>query len=362
MWARSNTFVNIIGATADDARDIMVEGESGILSVCSPSERPLYKKSERKLLWPNGAVSLIFTADEPDRLRGKQHQKLWMDELASWRYEDAYDQAMLGLRLGSRPQGIATTTPRPIKLIRDLIADPMNVVTRGTTYDNRDNLALNFFTKIIRKYEGSRLGQQELEGLVLEDIIGAIFFPAVIDQFRVQSTPTLREICISVDPAVSNTEDSNETGIVAVGNAGLPDDGHIYVLEDNSGVYSPVEWATKVIKLYNKLEADCVVGEINNGGDLVEANLRACGFKGKYAKVSASRGKRVRAEPVATLYEVGRVHHFGVLAMLESQMTTWTPLAPDLASPDRMDALVWGVTYLTGGVAGGASIDFPEVP
>lgn len=334
--------MNLIGATADDARDIMVEGESGILAICPTAERPVYKKSARRLDWPNGAKSLIFTADEPNRLRGKQSEKLWADELCSWRYaEESWTQAMFGLRLGKKPQTVITTTPRPIKQLKDLMKDPATVVTRGSTYDNRANLAPGFFDYVITKYEGTRLGRQELTAEILEDVEGALWNWKNLDEFRVKAAPELIRIIIPIDPAVSTNPNSDETGIIPVG---LGIDGHGYVLGDSSGVYSPLGWAQKAIAQYETLKADAMVAEVNNGGDLVEANLRAAGFKGRVIKVHASRGKQTRAEPISAYYDQGKVHHVGTFAGLESQMTTWEPGVGD--SPDRVDSLVWGLTYL----------------
>lgn len=342
-WVKKYQYVNLIGATSDDARDIMIEGESGILAVCPKDERPAYVKNAAKLAWPNGATSLIFTADAPERLRGKQHMKLWEDELAAWRYPEAHTQAMLGMRLGDNPQTVITTTPKPTKEIKDLIADKATVVTRGSTYDNRENLADAFFAEVIKRYEGTRLGRQELNAELLEDIEGALWKWSLIDQYRVQKIePSLLvRIVIPIDPAVSANENSDETGIIPVG---LGVDGHGYVLGDASGIYSPLAWANKAIAQYDTLKADCIVAEVNNGGDLVEANLRAAGFKGRVLKVHASRGKQTRAEPIAAYYEQGKVHHAGSFPGLESQMTTWSPAEDD--SPDRVDSLVWGLTFL----------------
>jgi phage terminase large subunit-like protein len=341
-WVKNFKFVNLIGATADDARDILIEGESGILAVCPKAERPAYKKSDRQLSWPNGAISLIFTADEPDRLRGKQHEKLWGDELAAWRYcQEALDQALFGLRLGKNPQAVFTTTPRPIKPLKDLLADPATVITRGSTFDNRSNLAPSFYNKIVSKYEGTRLGRQELYAEILEDVEGALWKNAMLDQYRVKAAPDMRRIVVAIDPAVSTNKTSDETGIVAVGQG---NDRHYYPLSDVSGIYSPLEWAKKAIHQYEVLRADAIVAETNNGGDLVEANLKAAGFTGRVIKVHASKGKVTRAEPIVGLYEQGQVHHVGSLAMLEAQMTTWSPKEDD--SPDRVDALVWGITEL----------------
>jgi phage terminase large subunit-like protein len=344
FWAKDFKFVNLIGATADDARDIMIEGESGILAVCPRNERPVYKKSDRQLDWPSGCKSLIFTADEPARMRGKQHDKLWADELCAWRYaSEAWDQAMLGLRLGEKPQAVITSTPRPIKQLKIIMSDPATLITRGSTYDNRKNLSPVFYNAIIKRYEGTRLGRQELNAEVLEDVEGALWKLSLIEKNRVSEKPLFRRIVIAIDPAVSTNKNSDETGIVVVGQGY---DDNLYPLADVSGIYSPLEWAKKAMFQYDTLGADAIVGEVNNGGDLVEANLRACGFTGRFIAVHASRGKATRAEPVVGWYEQDKVHHVGNLAMLESQMTTWDPKTEE--SPDRVDALVWACTELSG--------------
>jgi phage terminase large subunit-like protein len=343
-WARSNRYVNLIGATADDARDIMIEGESGVLAICPNNERPQYKKSERKLVWPSGCLSLIFTADEPERLRGKQHEKIWCDELGAWRYAEAWDQAMFGLRLGTNPQAIVTTTPRPTKEIKTLLASPTTHTTRGTTYDNRANLAPAFYTEIISRYEGTRLGRQEINAEVLEDVDGALWTLTMLDAHRVKAAPDLVRTVVAIDPAVTSNPNSDETGIIT---AAIGIDKHFYPLADVSGIYSPLEWARKAIHQHELYKADAIVAEVNNGGELVEANLRAAGFKGRVIKVHASKGKAIRAEPIVGLYEQGKVHHVGGLAQLETQMTTWAP--KEDASPDRVDALVWALTDLSTG-------------
>lgn len=346
-WVRQQVrhwrYVNLIGATADDARDIMVEGESGILAICPKRERPEYRPSQRKLVWPNGATSLIFTADEPERLRGKQAQKLWIDEVAAWRYPEAWDQAKLGLRLGTQPQACITTTPKPSKLIREMIADPACVVTRGTTYDNRSNLAPQFFDAIIRTYEGTRLGRQELNAEILDDNPGALWLRSQIDAARVDAAPTLKRVVVGIDPAVTSSEDSDETGIVV---AGRGQDDQFYVLADLSLIASPQGWARVAVEAYHRHKADRIIAETNNGGDMVEAVIRQVDPNVSYRKVTASRGKAIRAEPIAALYEQGRVHHVGSLPKLEDQMCAFNPVESG-QSPDRMDALVWALTALT---------------
>ncbi len=342
---RSYQFANLIGATTDDARDVLVEGESGILAICPPSERPRYVKSDRRLDWPNGAKSLIFTADEPDRLRGKQHMKLWCDELAAWRYaEQAWDQAMLGLRLGDNPQAIVTTTPKPIKTLKNLMNDPGTVITRGSTYDNRRNLAAGFFDSIIRRYEGTRLGRQELNAEILDDNPNALWKRADIERERVLRAPDLTHIVVAVDPPITATGD--EAGIVAGGING----DHLFVLDDASRQGSPLEWARAAITTYHKHKADRIVAEANQGGEMVMQTIKSVDPTVPVKLVYASRGKRTRAEPVAALYEQGRAHHVGAFPKLEDEMCDWEPGMP---SPNRMDALVWAAADLAAGLFGG---------
>lgn len=344
-WVRNYRYVNLIGATADDARDIMVEGESGLLAICPPGERPAYRPSKRRLEWPNGAISLIFTADEPERLRGKQHEKLWCDEVAAWKYEESWDQAMFGLRLGNNPQAIATTTPKPTKLMRALVKDPTTHVTRGSTYDNQANLAPTFLSKIVAKYEGTRLGRQELNAELLEDNPGALWKRDSIDANRASKVPDLLRIVIGVDPAATSNEDSDETGIIAAG-VDRQHPPHFYVLDDRSLVASPDGWAAKAVHCYHVQRADRIVGEVNNGGEMVEAVIRHKDPNVSFKAVHASRGKAIRAEPISALYEQNRVHHVGSFPQLEDQLCDWNPQT-DTDSPDRLDALVWALTELS---------------
>lgn len=328
----------------------MVQGPSGILAICPSDERPIYIKSERILKWPNGATSLIFSADEPERFRGPQCHKFWGDELAAWRYdEEAYDLLSFGLRLGDNPQSLFTTTPKPTKLLRQLLKDPSTFVTNGTSYDNRSNLAAKFFKQIIAKYEGTRLGRQEINAELLEDNPGALWNRKIIDELRWKlrdKLPQFVRIVVGVDPAVTANEDSDETGIVVVArDARTPS--HFYVLDDASLSASPGEWAAKVVQSYIAQKADRVVAEVNNGGDLVEAILRTKDLSFAYKAVHASRGKITRAEPIAALYEQGRVHHVGSFAILEDQMCDYNPQTA-VKSPDRMDALVWAISELNG--------------
>lgn len=346
-WVReqvkTSRFVNLIGATADDARDIMIEGESGILAICPKSERPDYRPSQRKLIWPNGAISLIFTADEPERLRGKQHEKLWCDEVAAWRYPESWDQAKFGLRLGAHPQACLTTTPKPSKLVKGIMADKATHVTRGSTYDNRDNLAPSFFSEIVKTYEGTRLGRQELNAEILDDNPGALWSSKQIEALRIKEAPAMRRVVVAVDPAVTSQVDSDETGIIV---AGRGIDGQFYILSDLSLIASPDAWARQAVIAYHDYKADRIIAETNNGGDLVESVIRQVDRNCSYRKVTASRGKIIRAEPVAALYEQGRVHHVGPFDLLEDQMCSYSPLESS-SSPDRMDALVWAITELS---------------
>lgn len=341
LWARTNGIIHMVAPTASDARDVMVEGESGILAISPKYERPVYSSSNRRLTWPNGSKGILFSADEPDRLRGPQCHKAWADELAAWRYPDAWDQLQFGLRLGNHPQCVITTTPRPTPIIKSLCEDARTVVTSGSTYENKSNLAPSFLTSIERKYEGTRLGRQEIYAEVLNDLEGALWNYDIIGY--VKALPDLMRVVVAIDPAVTSKDESDETGIIV---AGIGYDGYLYVIEDCSGRYTPNDMGHRVIRLLGKYGADRVVAEVNNGGDMIEAILRGIDENIPYRAVHATQGKRTRAEPVAALYEQRRVKHLGTLAGLESQMTSWD--ARSEKSPDRVDALVWAITELTG--------------
>jgi predicted phage terminase large subunit-like protein len=334
----------LVGRTASDVRDVMVDGATGIRSV---NKSVTYEPSKRRLTWPNGSTATTFTADQPDMLRGPQFHAAWCDELASWRYRMAWDNLSLGLRLGDRPRVCVTTTPRPIKLIRELMKDEHTVNVTGTTYENLDNLAPSFRKQVLERYEGTRLGRQELYAEILDDVPGALWNRDTLEQCRVDKAPALSQIVVAIDPAVTAGEDSDETGIVV---CGLGEDGHGYVLQDLSGRYTPEQWARRAVEAYNMHEANWIVAEVNNGGDLVERNIRLyrdgdlrLGERVSFRAVRAARGKYTRAEPIGNLYEQGRIHHVGVLPDLEDQQCTWVP---GEASPDRVDALVWGMTEL----------------
>jgi phage terminase large subunit-like protein len=329
----------LIARTAADVRDVIVEGESGILATARPDFRPRYEPSKRRLTWPNGAIATTYSADEPDLLRGPQHDALVADELAAWKYPEAWDMAMLGLRLGANPRVVAATTPRPTKLIRELVDAPTTHVTRGSTYDNLDNLAPAFADQIIKRYEGTRIGRQELLAEILTDMPGALWTYAMFENRK--PPPDLARVVVAIDPAATSGEDSDETGIVV---AGLGVDGRGYVLGDRSCRLSPDGWARRAVAAYDEWCADRVVAEVNNGGEMVEHTIRTVRKSIPYKQIHASRGKAVRAQPVAALYEQHRVTHCEVFEDLEAQLTGWTPESG--TSPDRLDALVWALTDL----------------
>lgn len=332
--------VAIIGRTAGDVRDVMIDGPSGLLSIYPAWDKPTYEPSKRRITFQNGAVATTFSADQPDQMRGPNTDLVWSDELAAWRYGDAWDQAQFGLRLGDHPLNVVTTTPRPTALVRSLINDPGTIVTSGTTYENAANLAQKALDYYRRKYEGTRLGRQELLAQVLDDVPGALWSRNNIEKHRVTSSPDLTRIVVAIDPAMTATNDSNETGIVV---AGIAADKRGYVLEDLTLRGTPEEWARQAVTAYHKYNADRIVAEVNNGGDMVETVIRTIDRNVSFKAVRASKGKATRAEPVSALYEQGRVSHLGMFAELEDQLCTWLP---GEVSPDRLDALVWALTEL----------------
>lgn len=351
----------LIAPTAADARDVMIEGESGLLSCCWEGDvdhrgqlmgRPIYEPSKRRVKWANGAIVTAYSADEPERLRGPQHDFGWCDELGAWRYgQMTWDMFLFGLRLGDNPQAMITTTPRPIPIIRQILNAPGTVITKGSTFSNRANLADQFVDKIVKKFQGTRLGKQELDGLLLDDVMGALWTGEMIDRANAYyrsggPIPDLRRIVVAIDPSgtAGEEDDGDSVGIVA---AGIDDKGDCYVLADKTIKASPSIWADHANKLAIELGADCIVAERNYGGAMVEAVLRAAGMKTRYKEVVASRGKIVRAEPVAALYEQCKVHHMTPLGKLEAQLMFFTSegyLGDN--SPDRADALVWAITEL----------------
>ena len=335
--------LTIAAPTSADVRDIAIEGESGLLNVFPPHQRPDYEPSKRRVTFHTGARASLLSADKPDRFRGVQSDTVWAEELASWRYPEAWDHLMLGFRLGE-PKAVVTTTPRPTKIIKGLVKDPTTHVTRGSTFDNRRNLAPAFLKTVTARYEGTRMGRQELYAEILEEIEGAFIHLAMIDGDRVEEAPEMMRCVVGVDPAATSGEDADETGIVVVGK-GIDSEG--YVLADRSCRASPTEWARRAVEAYYDHKADRIIAEKNMGGEMVESVIRSVDRTVPIKLVTATRGKHVRAEPVCALYEQGRMHHVGTMALLEDQMCGFTPAGYEGGdSPDRADACVWAATDL----------------
>ena len=355
-WARElgkGGRIALVARTAADVRDVIVEGESGILAISPPWFRPVYEPSKRRLTWPNGCMGITYSSQEPDILRGPQHHKAWCDEWATWFYlQETWDNLLMGLRLGKNPQCVITTTPRPLKALHELQAQPDTTLTTGTTYENLQNLSPKFRDTVIRRYHGTRLGRQELLAELLEDAEGAMWKrDTMIEAHRVHRQPEMLRIVVAIDPAVTSNKDSNETGIIV---AGKGRDQRGYILQDISGIHTPNEWAKAAARAYDEWQADAIVGEANNGGDLVEANVRTVKPGARFIKVSASRAKQVRAEPIVALYEQGRISHVGHFKELEDEMCQWEPDS-GMTSPSRLDAMVWAFTELDL-VVGGQSL------
>ena len=344
----------LVGRTASDVRDTMIEGESGILAISPHWNRPKYESSKRRITWPNGAIATAYSAEKPDQLRGPQHDAVWGDEMAAWgkRVDETYSNIQFGLRLGQRPIQIYTTTPRPVSILRKLVKrwkeeDPAIYVTEGSSYENRDNLTPQFYSEVIAPFIGTEIGRQEIYGQLLEEAEGALWKRAHIDNFRVEKVPaTLRTIVVAVDPAGGG---GDEIGIVVCAR-GTGD--HWYVLEDASMRGTPEAWGRRVLEMYSKWQADYVVAEVNYGGEMVQSTIRVASSSIPVQVVTASRGKAPRAQPIAFAYSKGQVHHVREFDNLEDQMVNWVPEEANW-SPDRMDALVWGLTALKVGLTGG---------
>ncbi len=358
-WGR----IALVAETAADARDVMVLGDSGILASHPKDYRPEWSPTNRRLTWPNGAQAWVYNATEPDQLRGPQHGAAWSDELAKYRYmQETWDQLQFGLRLGDHPRVLVTTTPRPLPLIKRLMGDADTVVTRGATLDNKANLAANTVKQLYERYGGTRLGRQELAGEVLSDIPGALWNRDIIDASRLREPPeSLERVYVAVDPAVTNTENSDEHGIVVVGLA-RDSEGYArgYILEDGSCRGQPEDWARKAVSLYRSWSADKIIAEKNQGGLMVESTLKAVDRSVPVELVTATRGKVVRAEPISALYEQGRVHHCGRFDILEDQMCLFSidyVRNASNGSPDRVDALVWGLTKIFDKIVGRRLVD-----
>jgi len=341
--------IALIGENEHEARAVMVEGVSGVLAAHRRRERPHWMPTRRLLQWRNGAVAQVFSAEEPDSLRGPQFSAAWLDELAKWRHAEAvFDMLQFGLRLGVRPRQVITTTPRPTALLRRLLADPRTAVTHAPTHANALHLAPGFLDTVLARYRGTRLGRQEIEGEIIEDRPDALWKRAQIEACRVAAAPALRRIVVAVDPPGSARQGADACGLVA---AGSGEDGTFYVLADETaGGLSPQGWATRAIALWRRLAADCLVAEANFGGDMVRAVIAAADRSVPVMLVRASRGKFVRAEPVAQFYEQGRVRHVGTFPALEDEMCDFgLDGLSSGRSPDRLDALVWAITALSYG-------------
>nr|WP_246728458.1 terminase family protein [Microvirga terricola] len=338
--------IALIGETFAGARNVMVEGPAGILAVHARDERPTWSPSLRKLEWPNGAVAQVFSAEDPDSLRGPQFEAAWADELAKWRHvEETWDMLQFGMRLGTHPRQMVTTTPRPIPLLKRFLDDPKVAVARAKTADNAANLAPVFLDAVVGRYAGTRLGRQELDGDMIEDRPGALWTRDLIEVHRVAFAPPLARIVVAVDPPASSSKRADACGIVA---AGVDDGGAAYVLEDaTASGLKPPEWAAKAVALYRRLQADALIVETNQGGEMASGVIREVDASVPVVSVRATRGKYLRAEPVSVLYAQGRVHHVGALRELEDELCDFGPGGLTSGrSPDRMDALVWALTDL----------------
>ena len=338
--------IALIGETMADVRDVMVEGVSGILSVHGDGERPVWEPTLRRLRWSNGATAQCFSAEDPQSLRGPQFECAWLDELAKWRLGvECFDMLQFGLRLGHHPRQVITTTPRPSALLKRLIEDPRSAISRAATRANRAHLAPDFFRTIVARYAGTRLGRQELDGEMIEDSADALWTRDMIEAMRVATAPPLRRIVVAVDPPASSHRRADNCGIVA---AGIDAADVIHVLADETlSAARPAAWAAASVALYHRLEADALVAEVNQGGDMVAAVIAEADADVPVRKVRATRGKYLRAAPVAQLYEQGRVRHVGAFPALEDEMCAFGPGGmPDGRSPDRLDALVWAITEL----------------
>ena len=338
--------IALIGKTPADVRDVMIEGESGLINISPPYNMPNYEPSKRRLTWNNGAIAQTFSSYEPDQLRGSQFDTAWADEMASWEYpEETWDNLMFALRLGEKPQVCVTTTPKPLQLLINLRDAQTTVLTKGSSYDNRENLNEQFFDSILSKYKNTRLGMQEIYAEILEESDNAMWKREWLDDSRLTDFPEdLERVVVAIDPAVTSKKTSDETGMIV---AGKDSEGKFYVLHDASARYTPSAWSEKAIMLFNQYQCDKIIAEVNNGGQLVEHTLRTQSENVPYKSVHASRGKRTRAEPIASLYEQGKVHHVGNLERLENQLCNWEANSGD-PSPDRLDALVWALSELSG--------------
>ncbi len=337
--------VALVSRTMAEARAVMVEGPAGLLSIGPPRERPRFERSRNLLTWPNGVTAVLMSASEPDRFRGPQFAAAWCDEVAKWPgAEQAWDMLQFGLRLGADPRQMVTTTPRPTRLVRRLVADENTVLTRMRTRDNEQNLAPRFLKDIVGRYRGTFLGRQELEGELIEDLPGALWNRKGLEEVQTGSPPEMGRIVVSVDPSVSSGSGSDACGIIIAGRTGQ---GAIVLADRTVRAVSPLNWAARVVEAFHRFSADAVVAEVNQGGELVSGLIAQVDPQVPVIQVRASRSKWVRAEPVAALYERGLVRHCPGLFELEDEMCAFGPDGmADGHSADRVDALVWALTTL----------------
>ena len=352
---KGDRIVHCVDPTKGDVRRVMVEGDSGLLNVCWKGDQtyrgahmgfPVWSPTNNTITWENGAKAVFFSAEDPERLRGPQAYSAWTDELCAWRNaQETWDMMQFGLRLGKCPQVFVTTTPKTTKLLRGIVNDPKTVISKGSTYDNADNLADTFIEAIRKTYEGTRLGRQELYAEILDEASGALWSRELLSKNEISAdqVPQLNRVVVALDPAITANEESDMTGVIV---AGIDVNGIAYVLEDHTDRYTPQQWAAKAVELYHSHMADRIVAEKNQGGDMVRHTLHTEDETLPIRLVHASRGKMARAEPVSALYEQGKVKHVRGLNDLEDQMVQWEPLG-SIGSPDRLDALVWAITDLS---------------
>lgn len=348
---RPESRIAVIAPTFADGRDTCIEGQSGLLSVLPRDKVARWNRSMGELVLTNGTIYRLFSSEEPDRLRGPQHHRVWGDEPSSWKYaRETFDMMMFGLRLGDKPQCILTGTPKPTPLIKELVARSDVHLTRGSTYENRENLAPTFLTEIVKRYEGTRLGRQELNAELLEDVEGALWRRQTIEDNRLTHAPVMSRVVTAIDPSATGNASSDEAGVIGAGKGWCTCKGagaeHYFVLSDRSVRGMPHVWGANAAAMYHELEADRLVAESNNGGEMIRSVIEGVDPSVPVWLVHASRGKLTRAEPISLLYEQGKVHHVGAFPQLEDEMCGWVP-GED--SPNRMDALVWALTDLSAG-------------
>jgi phage terminase large subunit-like protein len=338
--------IALISETVREVREVMISGPAGLLTIAPPWCKPVFEVTRSRLVWPNGAIAHVYSAENPEQLRGPQHSLGWVDELSKFKHrqQETWDNFEFGLRLGDNPQCLVSTTPRPTETFKSILRDRHTAMTSCSTFENETHLAASFIERMREKFEDTRLGRQELHAILDESVAGALWNSEMLDSLRVKAVPEgvqLMRIVVAVDPAAgaSDPESGDEVGIVVIGKGS---DRHGYVLADRTVKGTPEVWAKAAIAAYRDYDCDRLVAEVNNGGDMVEAVIRAVDPNVSYKKVFASRSKVVRAEPIAALYEKGKMHHVGAFPQMESELCNWMPGTSK--SPNRLDALVWAAT------------------